>query len=47
MWSGPVRSGCYLRPDQFLDYLTVIISIKSELRDPNVPFHLAFIIEDL
>ena len=22
---GPVRSGCYLRPDQFLDHLTVII----------------------
>ena len=24
-WSGPVRSGGYLRPDQFLFHLTVII----------------------
>ena len=39
MWSGPVRSGCYLRPDQFLDHLTVIIrcslySVHSEY--PNI-----------
>ena len=24
---GPVRSGCYLRPVQFLDHLTVIIIV--------------------
>ena len=26
---GPVGSGCYLRPDQFLDHLTVITKVSG------------------
>ena len=29
MWFGPVRWG-YLRPDQFLDHLTVITTVKED-----------------
>ena len=32
----PVQSGCYLRPDQFLDHLTVIIIIDSVSGGSNV-----------
>ena len=41
-----VRSGCYLRPDQFLDHLTVIINVLCKIKISQTPVSLYYSMQE-